>query len=102
MKKVNVTIDLYSFNELNELAQQKAIEEHGIFLNSMPVEYENEEGEMVSEYIEHEEEEIIDSIKANEYLFFNSGELAQTCTFTGKHPRAGETEFIFMDKAYLI
>jgi hypothetical protein len=80
----------------------ETIDEHKGFLDSFPIEYENEQGEMISEYIEHEEEQIIDSIEANDYLFFNSGEFAQTCTFTGKHPRAGETEFIFMDKSYLL
>lgn len=76
MKTVNVTIDLYSFSELNKIAQQKAISEHESFLNSMPIKYENEEGEMISEYIEHTEAEVIESIEANQYLFFSNGELA--------------------------
>ena len=102
MKTVNVTIDLYQFHELNKLAQQKAIFEHQKFLNSLPDEYENEKGQMISEYTEYSKEETIDSIETNEYLFFNSGELARTCTFTGKHPRTGETIFIFNDKEYLL
>lgn len=102
MKTVNVTIDLFSFNELNKEAQQVAISEHESFLNPMLLEYENEEGEMISEYIEYTEAEVIESIEVNEYLFFSNGKLAQTCTFTGAHPRAGETEFIFLGKSYII
>lgn len=102
MKTVNAPIDLYSFNELNKEAQQRAISEHESFLNPMLLEYENEDGETISEYIEHTEAEVIESIEANQYLFFSNGELAQTYTFTGNHSRAGETEFIFIDKAYLI
>ena len=66
-----VTISLYSFNELNEKAQQKAIREHGEFMDSISEEYENEEGEMVEEYIEHSDiEDIIDNIHSHWLIYY--------------------------------
>lgn len=97
-----VTINLYSFNELSIEAKIRAIDEHGQFLDSLPVEHENEDGEMVSEYMEHSENEIIESIIANEYVFFEDGEPANCVTYTGKHPKAGATEFNFKGSIYKI
>ena len=91
MKTVQIT--LFAFNELNATAQQKAISEHLDFMDSEPESYENEEGEMVSEYIEHTETDAYESINANDYLFFNDGTLASVIHFPGKHPRAGQAEF---------
>ena len=102
MKTVNIQISLYSFNELSNESKQLAILEHGNFLNSLPQEFEDEDGKMVSEYIDHSDEEIIDNILANEYYFFENGELAKTCTYVGKHQKAGVTEFTFMGNTYEI
>lgn len=102
MKTVNIQIGLYSFNELSNESKQLAILEHGNLLNSLPQEFEDEDGKMVSEYIDHSDEEIIDNILANPYYFFENGELAKTCTYVGKHQKAGVTEFTFMGNTYEI
>jgi len=91
MKTVQIT--LFAFDELNATAQQKAISEHLEFMDSLPEEYENEEGEMISEYIEHTETDAYESINANDYLFFTDGTLSSVTHFSGKHPRAGQAEF---------
>jgi|SRR5690606_28645727 len=87
-----VTINLYSFNELNENARKKAIEEHYCFMVSLPPEYEDENGEMkTEENYDPSNEEVIDNIELNDYLFYRDGNVACCTTFTDKHPRAGET-----------
>ena len=102
MKTAQIQINLYSFNELSNEAKQVAILNHGVFLDSLPQEYENENGEMVEEYIEHNEAEIIESILINNYYFFENGGLANVCTYVGKHPKSGITEFKFMGNIYEI
>ena len=86
MIKVNVKIGLYLYSELEGEAKEKAFNEHEDFLNS------------VSE-ISHPDD-VEDSINANEYLFFENGELANCTTYTGKHEKAGITEFKFLGKIY--
>jgi len=100
MKKV--TINLYEFKELGKESKERAIQEHKEFLDLMPVEVENEEGEMEDEYYNHSKDEIIDSIEANEYVYFESGEMAQCVTYTGKHEKSGQTEFTFHGRIYSI
>ncbi len=88
METVNVKINLFKFKELEKKAKQKAIDEHYIFLSDIG---EAEEDDIF----------IIENIKANEYLFFKSGKLAQTCFYTKDHPtKAGKHEFTFQDKIY--
>lgn len=90
------TINLYEFAELSEEAKQKAISDHANFLLSEGQEYENEAGELVTEYPEElEDAYIIESIEANEYMFFHDGEMAHCVTYVGKHPKAGQTELNF-------
>lgn len=98
----NVTINLYSFEELNEKARQKAISEHQSFLDGQPEQYENEDGEMVEEYVEHTEADAIENIEANEYIYFEDGKLAHCCTYTGKHEKAGITEFYFHGSTFTL
>jgi translation elongation factor EF-Ts len=95
-----VTINLYSFNELSKEAKERAINEHLEFMDSLPEESENEDGEMVEEYVEHSEEDAIESIDVNQYLFFEDGEMAHILTYVGGHKRAGTTEFFFHGKTY--
>ncbi len=97
-----VKINLYSFAELSEKAKEKAISEHIDFLDNLPEEYENEEGEMCSEYIEHTEGEAVESIEANKYIFFADGSLAHCITYVGNHPEAGKPEFLFKGEIYSI
>lgn len=80
-----VTINLYNFDELDQDAQEKAINKHAEFL----MEVDGEAGGR---------EDIIDNILINEYLFFEDGELAPTVQYTGRHPKAGKAEFHFHNR----
>jgi len=97
-----VLINLYSFNELSKKAQQKAIYSHAEFMATMPVMVENEAGEMEEIFEEFgsdfEDEQVIDNIEANDYLFFEDGKLAHCTTYTGGHHKAGITELHFHGK----
>lgn len=96
-----VTINLYQFSELNKDAQQKAINEHKIFLLQLGEESENEDGEMITEYPEdYEDDYVIENIEANDYIFFEDGELASCTTYTGGHPKSGITELKFAGRIY--
>lgn len=77
MKKV--TIDLYSFDELSIEGKKKAVFEHGAFLKSFD--------EPTNRAY------VIESIRANDYLFFGNGTLAHCTTYVGGHAKAGTTEF---------
>ncbi|MHA1690015.1 MAG: hypothetical protein ACTSU7_00125 [Candidatus Heimdallarchaeaceae archaeon] len=107
METVKVEIRLMKYDELMSSAQDKAYEEHLNFLESSNYDFDaKEDEEMIFNFLESTEEEIReyveDSIRINEYLFFQSGEIANCTTYTGKHEKAGITEFIFQDKVYTI
>ncbi len=89
-----VHINLYSFNELNDKAKQKAISEHYDFLTSELVEMEGETEE------EYTTEDVIDNILANDYIFFEDGSLTSCVTYTDGHAKAGKTEFNFKGRIY--
>ena len=98
MKRIE--INLYTFAELSETAKGIAINEALNYLNSISVVYEDESGEMKSEYFDHTEEEAEDFIKVNGYFFFSNGEQAHVIEYTGKHPRAGESELNLFGEIY--
>lgn len=87
-----VTINLYSFSELNKDAQAKAILEYTQFMETNRHEWEQDD-EFTTEYVQ-------EHIEINEYLFFRDGELAHCTTYTGKHPKSGATEFHFHGTTY--
>ena len=89
MKKV--TINLYSFAELNEASKQIAINSHRDFELSV----------MCSDDF-FSDEQIIEAIEANEYLFFANGKIANCTQYTGSHPKSGMTEFSIEGDVYLI
>jgi hypothetical protein len=93
MNKIKIEIELFTYNELNEKAKEKAFNEHYEFLCITAEEHKTEES--IYEGVE-------ESININDYLFFNDGELANTTHFCGEHPKAGKTEFTFKDKIYEI
>lgn len=97
-----ITIKVYSFNELSETAKNKAIIEHTEFMESTPVECENEAGEMIDEYFEYSENEVIEDIEANGYIYFADGTLANCVTYTGTHPKTGITELTLHGEVYNI
>jgi len=96
------TIKIYEFKELGNISKDSAIMEHGIFLDSLPVEFEDENGNLKEEYIEHTENDIIESIEANEYLFFYDGSMASCVTYCGQHPKKGVTELNFKGEIYTL
>ena len=102
MIDTGITIKLYSFSELNEKAKRKAIEAHREFMLSI-MEPDDFETDIVEyDYYARNDEPIIENIKANDYLFFENGELAHTITYRGAHPLSGEIHFIFNGVDYLI
>ena len=114
MKKV--TINLYSFAELNESAKQNAINEHrdfelsvmcpDDFISGEP-EYDTEE-ELLKAYNEQysyfmqNDDPIIEALEANEYLFFANGKLAKCTQYTGSHHKSGMTEFSMEGDVYCL
>ena len=100
MKKA--TINLYSFTELNEDAKQKAIIEHADFMESVGNEYEEENGEMKTDYTRPTDEETVENIEANDYIYFNDGSLTSCVTYVGKHEKAGITELKFYNEIYTV
>ena|SRR3990167_2442268 len=110
MITIKTKINLYKYNELSEKARLKAFDEHEEFLRLNPAEYETEDEKGViikydnlDEWTEEEIKEYVEeSIGANEYLFFESGEQAHITHFTGKHEKSGTTEFYFMGETYKI
>lgn len=98
----HVTINLYSFNELQGKARERAINEHTEFLEGEGMESENEEGELIREDYTPTEDEVIDNIEANDYIYFEDGSLASCVTYCGGHEKAGTTEFKFKGRVYNI
>lgn len=88
---VTVSINLYSFNELDKAAKEKAIFEHQVFLNEIDA-----KGRTFSR------REAIEAIEINEYLFFSDGELASITHYTGGHDKSGITEFKFHGQVHNI
>ena len=97
---LQVSINLCQFNELNESAKQYAINQHGDFLESVGNQYEDENGDMQTDYSRPDDTDIIDNIECNEYLFFEDGKLASITHYTGKHEKSGITEFKFHGRIY--
>jgi len=116
MIDTGITIKLYSFSELDKKAKRKAIEAHREFMLSIMrpedfitgiPEYDTPEElqktyEAEFDYYAMNDKPIIESIEANDYLFFANGELAHTVRYCGNHQLAGETHFIFNGVDYLI
>ena len=97
-----VLINLYELNELTEKARQRAIDDHFNFLCSIGQEVEGDDGQMYTDYSEPDEQDVIESIEINEYLFYADGDMANCTTYTGEHPKAGTTELIIGNDIYLI
>jgi len=102
MIDTGISIKLYSFSELSKKAKRRAIEAHREFMLSIMEPDDFETGIVEYDYYARNDEPIIENIKANDYLFFENGELAHTITYCGNHPLAGETHFIFNGVDYLI
>jgi hypothetical protein len=90
-----VKINLYQFEELEKFAQLRAVYDHQNFLDSEPLEQEDESGDIEEYYHKHTDEETKENILLNQYHFFKSGKLAEVTTYTGKHPKTGKEELFF-------
>jgi len=90
MIRLNLNLKLFSYDELNEKAKERAFDNHYIFLC--------ETGEYNS--VEYDYKFVEQSIKDNEYLFFYDGELANVTYYCGKHEKAGKTELSFQGEIY--
>lgn len=44
--------------------------------------------------------DVIENIIANDYIYFQDGSMAQTISYVGAHPRAGESIFTFKGSEY--
>ena len=103
---VTVNINLYEFNELEKIAQEEAISNHTDFLNSINLFDAGEDiGDEIYELNYDNDEDrkiVIENILANAYLFYKDGSLASCTTYTGKHEKAGITEFKLKGEIYEI
>lgn len=102
MKTIKVEIQLLELHELNAEGREKAINDHFDFMCSLGTICEDKDGYSYTDYSDPEEKEIIESIEANEYLFFKDGSIANTINFRGKHERTGETVFLFQDQEFIL
>ena len=116
MLETKVVIKLFSLDELSDTARSKAIEDHREFMLSIihPNDFisgdeEHDTPEELSkaceaecDYYSFEDDPIIESIEANEYLFFESGDLASTIHYSGHHPLAGEAHLVFHGEHYIL
>ena len=77
-----VQISLFAFRELSEDAKKRAILKHKNFMESLHMETEADKEEALKD------NEVIENIEVNEYLFFLNGEIAQVT----KYIETGKTE----------
>jgi hypothetical protein len=99
---LHTTINLYSFRDLSKDVQTNVINEHRDFLESLPVSIEDEDGNLVDEFEQYTDDDVIEAIEANQYLYFKNGKLTSCTTYTGKHEKAGITEFRLHGDTYNI
>ena len=116
MYSINISVNLYTLDELSDRARNRAIREHRDFLLSVmspndfisgDSEYDtpeklNEAYESEYDYYLMNDEPIIESIEINEYLFFCDGEIANVTHYCGKHPLSGKTVLHYLGKDYEI
>lgn len=105
MRKVNVEIELYEFEELDYFAKEKAVEDHRNFmletLSESDFDY-PEDYQLTYDDMEINDHTIIENILANEYIYFIDGCLADTVKYVGNQAKTGVTEFNFYGKTYQI
>lgn len=99
MEKVNVVIELFTFEELSESTKVVALWEHRGFMLEKYNDSDFDESINMT-YEEYEESltdnEVIENIEANDYYFFENGELADVVQ------RAGEKVLTYNGKEYKI
>lgn len=110
---LNFEIKLYSLAELPEKSRERAINEHRYFLlDTLQPDYidgvtdwnDPEKMEMYQDeydYIQMNDEPVIESIEINEYYFFYNGDLCNVCHYVAG-PLTGQTWAIVGGERYLI
>ena len=110
---IKFEIKLYTLAALPEKSRARAINEHRYFmLDTLQPDFidgitdwnDPEKMEMYHdeyEYIEMNDEPVIENIEINEYFFFYSGELVNVTRYTGG-PLAGQTWAVIGGERYLI
>ena len=100
---LELTIKLYSFHELNQEAQTRAIEDHRRFmLETLQPDFidgvtdwnDPEKMKMYHaecEYLEENDSAIIENIEINEYTFFANDDICWSCHYVAG-PKKGLTE----------
>ena len=105
MRKVNVEITLYNFEELDFFSKERALADHRQFmietLSESDFDFPGDYDSSIAE-IEINNEYVIENIQANEYWYFMDGDIAPTVKYTGKHAKKGITEFMFYGNTYQI
>ena len=116
MKSVNITINLYSLEELSSKARERAIREHREFLLSVmqpedfisgdpkydTPEQLSEQYDSEYDYVLFNDDPVIESIEINDYLFYSDGSMASVVTYCGKHPLSGKSILKIYGKEYEI
>ena len=66
-----ITVQAYQYHELNQKAKDNVCS----WLDEYPFDYEDEDGNLITQYfIDMEEEDIQEHCESNEYLFSDKGE----------------------------
>ena len=92
----NFEVITYPLDELPEASKQKAIQDHLDFLNSIGQEFENESGEMETEYDyldaykDADINDVIESISINEYEYDFNGDLVGITIYTKDNKPTGK------------
>jgi len=81
MKTIQLEVNIYQWEELSTEAQKRAICDQFEFLLDI-----GSNDDITLDIV-------IDNIKANEYWFFENGDIAPTIKYTGNHPQSGTTVF---------
>jgi hypothetical protein len=68
-----LTVNVYELSELSEKSRAKAIAEHWLFLSE--TEYTTDTPEDIEYRNNLTEQDVIESIEINEYMFFENGDL---------------------------
>ena len=107
MIKLNVTLELFQYDELTGDAKIKAFDQQETFLRMNPAQYEDDYGVMQYDNmdvwtLEDIKEYVEECIRINEYLYFKDGTMASCITYCGDHPKAGITELKYNGEIYII
>ena len=98
-----ITLTLFEYPELNEAAQEIALQTHKDFLIDTFDETCATEDQTQSEYRRTlSNTEVVENIELNEYLYYPNGALASITQYTGKHDRSGDIELTIEDNTYLL